>query len=373
MAEPLLQAESVSSMPQMPASFPKSVPPAEQLPTPPPTAQVSPPGRFAATKPQTMLSSRPIAPAEAVLPPPAVAEQPPQAVAETSPPVMKSKPAPPPAARQVETPVRTAPPVAGTSREPPAAAGPALGNQQAAAAAQKAPAPPPGVLPSGALPPGVRPRMVNSRRFELGYDVDSIGSDGISKVELWGTRDGGRNWQCFGTDNDTRSPFPVAVDAEGLYGFRMIVETTSGLRGVPPQSGDLAEIWVGVDTAKPVARLLAVEPRPAVKTTEVVVRWEAEDQMLAARPITLLFSTLPTGPWTVLASGLENNGEYHWRIDPRIPDRLYLRLEVRDEAGNSRAAETSEPITIDRVRPQGRILDVRPIGEARQRPGTNLR
>ena len=220
------------------------------------------------------------------------------------------------------------------------------------------------------LPAGIRPRMVNSRRFELGYDVDSIGSDGISKVELWGTRDGGRNWQCFGTDRDTRSPFPVTVDAEGVYGFRMIVETTSGLRGATPHSGDLPEIWVGVDTSKPTAQLVSAQPQPASKTTEVVMRWEAEDQLLAARPITLLFSQSPTGPWTVLASGLENTGEYHWRIDARIPDSIYIRLEVRDEAGNVRAVETSQPVSIDRIRPQGRILDVRPIGEARQRPAT---
>jgi hypothetical protein len=212
--------------------------------------------------------------------------------------------------------------------------------------------------------------MVNTRRFELGYDVDSVGSDGISKVELWGTRDGGRSWQCFGADSDTRSPFPVRVDGEGLYGFRMIVETTSGLRGMTPRAGELPDIWVGVDTTRPAARLVTTEPHPALKTTEVFVRWEADDQLLAPRPVTLLFSPEASGPWTVLASGLENTGEYHWRIDARIPDRIFIRLEVRDEAGNVAAVESREPITIDRIRPQGRILDVRPIGEARQRPGT---
>jgi hypothetical protein len=254
----------------------------------------------------------------------------------------------------------TAPAASGPPATGPVATGPALGGEKEAA------------LQTQTLPPGVRPRMVNTRRFELGYDVDSVGSDGISKVELWGTRDGGQTWQCFGTDSDTRSPFPVRVDGEGLYGFRMIVETTSGLRGVTPRPGELPEIWVGVDTTKPAARLVTAEPRPATKTTEVLVRWEANDPLLAARPITLLFSPSATGPWTVLASGLENTGEYHWRIDARIPDRIYIRLEVRDEAGNMRAVESPQPVTIDRIRPQGRILDVRPIGEARQRPA-NLR
>ena len=56
------------------------------------------------------------------------------------------------------------------------------------------------------LPPGERPRMVNSRTFELEYDVDSVGPSGIGRVELWGTRDGGQTWRRFTVDSDKRSP-----------------------------------------------------------------------------------------------------------------------------------------------------------------------
>ena len=81
------------------------------------------------------------------------------------------------------------------------------------------------------MPIGERPRMVNLRTFELDYEVDSIGSSGVAKVELWGTRDGGRHWANYGADNDNRSPLVVSVDSEGLYGFRIVIQSGNGLSG----------------------------------------------------------------------------------------------------------------------------------------------
>ncbi|HEX4148932.1 MAG TPA: Ig-like domain repeat protein [Pirellulales bacterium] len=214
------------------------------------------------------------------------------------------------------------------------------------------------------LPPGVRPRMVNRRRFELEYDIEAIGPEGIGKIELWGTRDGGQTWLSFGTDPDNLSPFVVGVENEGLYGFRIVVDTSTGVKGVPPKVGELPEIWVGVDTTRPVAKLLPADVESVARTGEISIRWEAADQMLAARPIALAYAQSAVGPWTVLASGLENSGHYDWRPDSRVPDRMYLRLEVRDEAGNIQTVESPDPLTIVRTRPQGRILGVRPVGDS---------
>ena len=86
--------------------------------------------------------------------------------------------------------------------------------------------------------------------------------------------------------------------------------------------------------------------------------------MLDARPIALSFGPGAGGPWTPIAAGLENTGSYRWRLDNRVPDRIYLRLEVRDEAGNVGTFETAEPVSLDRHRPEGRIRGVRPCGTA---------
>lgn len=214
------------------------------------------------------------------------------------------------------------------------------------------------------LPPGEHLRMVNSTAFELDYELESVGRSGISKVELWITRDGGRTWSNAGVDADNRSPFRATVDGEGVYGYRLTVQSGSGLGGRPPQPGDLPEVWIGVDLTRPTARLLSAEAGAGDRAGEMVIRYEASDALLTKRPITLLQSGQPGGPWTTIAAGLSNTGQYAWRFDETAPERVYLRLEVRDEAGNVTAFEAAEPVPLERVLPQGRLRHVRPVSES---------
>ncbi len=209
------------------------------------------------------------------------------------------------------------------------------------------------------LPAAVRPRMVASTTFELEYEIESVGPSGIGRVELWGTRDGGRTWSDFAVDTDNRSPMPVAVGGEGIYGFRILVQSGSGFGGRPPAEGDLPDIWIGVDRTKPTCKITGTEVSP--DGLELLVQWEAADDALDPQPVTLLFSESASGPWTPIASGLENSGSYRWKLDNRVPPRILLRLEVRDEAGNVGSFDTGEPLTVDRFRPAGKIRGVRPI------------
>jgi hypothetical protein len=218
------------------------------------------------------------------------------------------------------------------------------------------------------LPPGERPRMVNSRLFELEYDVDSVGPSGIGRVELWGTRDRGKTWRRFTVANDNRSPLRVNVDEEGIYGFRVVVTNGAGLGGNPPKSGDLPDLWIGVDLTKPTARIVSAEQGVDAEAGRLIISWQADDKMLAARPVSLSFSQNRGGPWLPVASGLENTGRYAWPIDNRTPSQFYLRLEVRDEAGNIGAHQTPEPVTIDQSRPTIRVREVRPVEQTSARP-----
>ena len=239
-----------------------------------------------------------------------------------------------------------------------------LDNRAAAPAINTPPATPPASVGNPLLPPNQRPRMVNSRSFEMDYEIDSIGPSGVAKVELWGTRDGGRTWSSYGIDPDNRSPIRVNVDGEGLYGFRIVVQSGSGLGGLPPRSGDQPELWVVVDLTKPAVRLIDAIPGSGPQGGEVLIRWEATDAALATRPITLQFSDKPGGPWSTIAAGLENNGQYTWRPDNQVPERVYLRVEARDEAGNVGAFEATQPVTLERIRPEGKIRGVRSIDTA---------
>lgn len=216
--------------------------------------------------------------------------------------------------------------------------------------------------------PQPEPRMVNSRRFALEYELESVGPSGVARVELWQTTDGGKSWSLYGLDEDLTSPMLVTVDGEGTYGFIMVVESGAGLRGPQPQPGDLPEMNVGVDLTPPLARLLSVRQQGASQGSELIIEWEASDLRLAARPITLLAADKPGGPWSIVRANLENTGRFAWRPDGELPAELYLRLEVRDEAGNRRTVDTREPVQIERVQPKSRIQQVRPLEGASRGP-----
>jgi hypothetical protein len=149
-----------------------------------------------------------------------------------------------------------------------------------------------------------------------------------------------------------------------MYGFRIVVETANGLRGALPRSGELPEIWVGVDNTPPTAELVVDGAAAAARPGELSIHWHADDAQLAPRPITLSYGESAQGPWTMIAAGLENSGRYDWKLDNRAPDQIFVRLEVRDEAGNATTIVTSKPVSIERVRPQAKLLNVRPVPDA---------
>lgn len=223
------------------------------------------------------------------------------------------------------------------------------------------------------LPTGVEPRRVNFTRFRLEYQVDQVGASGVKEVELWCTRDGGKSWETFGLDPDIKSPMMVQVDEEGTYGFTLVVRNGSGLKGREPRPGDMAEFWVVVDLSKPKALLVSAEAGVGAQSGALVIRWEAEDNQLDDRPIALSYSDSPEGPWSPIAAGLDNSGSYPWAIDEDVPEQAYVRLEVRDAAGNVGMAISERPIPTQQARPEAPILDVSPAENGQSRRIINLR
>ena len=147
--------------------------------------------------------------------------------------------------------------------------------------------------------------MTRHKRFNLEYDIQGVGPSGVARVELWATRDGGRLWERWGTDDDKQSPYAVDVDREGIFGFRIVVIGGNGLGGQLPQSGDEAECWIGIDQTPPQAAITSAQYGRAENVGILSIGWQAQDAAaLHPRPITLLFSGHPDGPWTTIAAGL---------------------------------------------------------------------
>ena len=139
----------------------------------------------------------------------------------------------------------------------------------------------------------------------------------------------------------------VTVPDEGIYGFQMVVQN-GNTAGSPPLPGEVPRTWIGIDLTKPIGRITQARQGIGRESDRLFLNWEAADnRALAEKPITLYYSERAGGPWILIASELPNSGRYTWQLSNKLPQHVYLRLEVRDVAGNSALFEMPDPVALD--------------------------
>jgi hypothetical protein len=205
------------------------------------------------------------------------------------------------------------------------------------------------------------PRITAAGRFQIEYELVDVNPDHVRRVELWCTRDQGQTWSAYQNDTDRRSPVDVHLLDEGLYGFRLVVNSLDAPAPRIPQDGDPADVWILVDRTRPQARITSARFGEGTASGVLQIQWSASDDLLDECPVTLRFSEQPGGPWSTIAGDLPNSGRYDWRLDRLPPRYLYLQLEVRDRAGNTAIHELTRPVIGEGRTPQAHIRDVRPI------------
>lgn len=264
---------------------------------------------------------------------------------------------PPPQSQTAATPSQQAPPFQDSAASQQSPFLPAPPANAEAAREDFSPAAGPTARPKEEAP-APRTIIVNNRDFKIGYRVDDVGPSGVGKVELFITQDGGQKWYRYGTDPDNQSPFPVSVPDDGIYGFELRVKNGAGIGDDPPRPGDKPSIVVTVDKTPPTAQLLPPQVGRGTSRNKVLLRWTASDANLAAAPVLLEYAAQPAGPWQKIGDWQANSGRFIWSIERGLPGKVYLRLTVKDEAGNVAQIAATEPLLIDFLRPTARIVDV---------------
>jgi hypothetical protein len=220
-------------------------------------------------------------------------------------------------------------------------------------------------LAQNTLPPL---QFVNNRQVTLEYDVTKFGPSGVSNVDVYVTRDDGRSWQPWGAVQNVSLPAPsdlkgpagamhrsltIDLPAEGVYGFFLVVKSGVGLAKPPPQAGTLPQVRIELDVTPPKADLYQLQT-DASRRDALIVSWEVSDRNLTPRPVTLEWAERRDGRWEPIATDLPAlPARFTWQLPPGgIPPRVYLRLTVRDNAGNVSVAETPEPVLVDLNEPE---------------------
>ncbi|WP_166821460.1 fibronectin type III domain-containing protein [Thalassoroseus pseudoceratinae] len=205
-------------------------------------------------------------------------------------------------------------------------------------------------------------RVVNTRQFNIDYELEDVGPSGVGAVELFITENDGGQWFRYGADPDAKSPFVVETPSDGIYGFAVRVKSGTGLSSPPPQVGEKPSMVVVVDQTAPEVKLIGAEQGSGSNLMKVRVMWETSDNHPADRPVALSYATDPNGIWEPISGWTENTGEYVWSLAPNTPTRVYLRVTARDSAGNLSKAESEQPLLIDLSRPSARLINVEAAG-----------
>jgi hypothetical protein len=214
--------------------------------------------------------------------------------------------------------------------------------------------------------------ITNNRRVSWEYEVSKFGPSGVGSVELYMTRDDGMTWTPL---HGEHQPLTAAKDSapgvlrrvltvtlpevDGVYGFYLEAKSGAGQSKGRPQKGTtVPQLRVKLDTKPPEARLFKPIPDPGVKDA-LLLTWKAFDENLAAKPVSIEWAERPTGPWEHIgAAQMANTGSYSWHVPANMPSEVYLRLTVRDLAGNVAVAETDRPQTIDFAVPEVAIRGI---------------
>jgi hypothetical protein len=207
-------------------------------------------------------------------------------------------------------------------------------------------------------------QIVNKRDVKLEFDVSKFGPSGLGGVDVYMTTDDGATWQPAAVDpHGVQLPAPdprggglirASVTAplmnEGVtYGYYIVVKSKAGLGRPAPHAGDMPQVRVELDATPPTAVLERVEANPSRPDT-LTLWFQAKDKHLTATPVTLEWSARlgPDAQWNPIgAPELENSGHYDWQPGPDVPPNVYLRMTVRDTAGNRAVAQSPRPVLID--------------------------
>jgi hypothetical protein len=204
--------------------------------------------------------------------------------------------------------------------------------------------------------------LVNRKQAKINFHIGKYGPSGIGAVDVYVTNDDGATWTLSPGDHNVS--LPTAADLRGgspiegavmvdlpqegvVYGYYIVVKSRAG-RGIkPPEQGTLPQVRVEMDITPPDIALY--EPRPdAVRRDMLLLTWKATDKNLANNPVTIEWAAQKDGPWSLIGTAdMANSGQYSWQVPVNVPPSVFLRMSVRDAAGNTNVAATPEPVLVD--------------------------
>jgi hypothetical protein len=204
--------------------------------------------------------------------------------------------------------------------------------------------------------------IVNKNQAKIVFQVGKYGPSGLGSVDVYVTTDDGATWALSPGDRSVTLPTaaemqsgaPVAASVmvelkqEGIvYGYYTVVKSRAGLGKKPPEPGTPPQVRIEMDITPPSVEMYVPQPDPAHRDT-LLLTWKATDKNLTNNSVTIEWAERKEGQWNVIGTEkMSNTGQFSWQVPANVPPSVYLRLAVRDTAGNEAVAQTQEPVLVD--------------------------
>jgi Tfp pilus assembly protein PilF len=199
------------------------------------------------------------------------------------------------------------------------------------------------------------PTDAKSPVFDVTYNAQDLGGAGLAKVQIYFQIEGEKVWHLYGEDKDLTSPFRFEAKRGGRYGFKMVGTDRVGNSEPIPDASTRPDIWVLMDSIKPVVRLTSFKGskiKPVGGKTVREITWSATDDNMSQSPITLELSTNDGATYErVVVTDFQNSGRFPWTIPSDLNiDKARIRITALDVLGN-KGVDVSDPFSIDSTPP----------------------
>ncbi len=207
------------------------------------------------------------------------------------------------------------------------------------------------------------PRDSKSPVFDVTYRAQDLGGAGIAKIQIYFQMGESNEWHYYGEDKDLKSPFSFEAKQGGRYGFKLVATDRVGNSEKSPTATTRPDLWCLMDSMKPVVKLTSFKGanlRPLGQGTPQKITWEATDNNMAQRPITIELSLNDGATWTnILVTDFQNSGVYPWTVakynlDGKDPRKCRIRITALDLLGN-KGSDVSDVFALDSIAPVTKI------------------
>ena len=202
---------------------------------------------------------------------------------------------------------------------------------------------------------GLMTHFMRDGAVNVAYVAEDSGS-GLDSVEIWISKDGGKNWEKLAVDKELTGKVPFKAGEEGVFDFTSVGVDKIGNREKELSETTRADFRIVVDRTPP--KITATAPAAgalAPAGAKFTYSWKAEDVYLPEKPVDLQVRFKKNPEWVTVARGLAASGKQKFSLPAARDDVAEVRFVARDCAGNV-GSSVAGTVAFDRLPPVGKIL-----------------